>query len=93
MLQQPNPDAAEVTKALRHYIKTEEKDRLHSLNHYRHMQEEVLDGPDAVHQAETLREQALDRMEIINQRIAQAVKMVDRAPLAVRNSVHREAGK
>ena len=81
MLTNPDSDITDITKALRHYIKTEEKDRQRSLNHFRHIQQEIdLSEPNAIHEEETIREQALDHMQIVDQRIQQAVDMLTRVP-------------
>ena len=91
-LTRANADANDIMRALRHYIKCEEKDRLHTLNHYRHMQVAAEEGPDSIHQQETIREQALDHMEIINQRIQQAVNMLSRQP-SMQQDIRRQIGK
>ena len=91
-LTRANADANAIMRALRHYIKCEEKDRLHTLNHYRHMQVAAEEGPDSIHQQETIREQALDHMEIINQRIQQAVNMLSRQP-SMQQDIRRQIGK
>ncbi len=80
-------------KALQHYIKTEQKDRLHTINHFKHIKE--VDPA----QAETLREQNLDHLDLIDARIQQAVDMLSRVPKyekKIRSQIgklHRSAGR
>lgn len=73
-LQRDKPDAAVILKTLEHYIKTEQKDRMHTVNHYKHLR----DTNPA--EAEKIRQQTLDHLAIIDQRIQQSVEMLDRVP-------------
>ena len=66
--------AAQILKALKHYIKTEQKDRMHSVNHFKHLR----DTDPA--EAERVRQQSLDHLQIIHQRIQQSIQMLDRVP-------------
>ena len=66
--------SASILKGLKHYIKTEQKDRLHTLNHYKHL----LDTDPA--EAQTISQQSLDHLKIIEQRISQAIDMLSRVP-------------
>ena len=66
--------AAYVLKALKHYIKAEQKDRLHTVNHYKH--EADTDSKEAL----SLRPQTLNHLRIIDQRVQQAVDMLNRVP-------------
>lgn len=67
-------DAALILKALQHYIKTEQKDRLHTINHFQH----VKDSDPA--EAESIRQQNLDHLDLIQARIQQAIDMLRRIP-------------
>jgi len=68
-------DAAYILKALEHYIKAEQKDRLHTVNHYKH--EIDMDPKEAL----SLRSQTLNHLRIIDQRVQQAIDMLNRVPL------------
>ena len=93
VLTDPSSDINDVTKALRHYIKTEEKDRQRSLNHFRHMQQELdLNDENVVGEEETIREQALDHMQIVDQRIQQAIDMLSRVP-EYESQIRKEIGQ
>ena len=37
VLSNPKADATQILKALKHYIKTEKKDELHVMNHFKHV--------------------------------------------------------
>jgi hypothetical protein len=74
VLTDPRADATNILKALKHYVKTEQKDRMHTVNHYKHL----LDTVPA--DATSVRQQTLDHLHIIDQRIQQAVDMLNRVP-------------
>jgi len=74
VLTESAPESASILKGLKHYIKTEQKDRLHTLNHYKHL----LDTDPA--EAQTISQQSLDHLKIIEQRISQAIDMLSRVP-------------
>ncbi len=61
-------------KKLEHYIKKEQKDRMHSINHFKHLH----DTDPA--EAERIRRQTLDHLAIIDQRIQQSLEMLNRVP-------------
>jgi len=73
-LQKGDPQSANILKALKHYIKTEQKDRLHTVNHFEHLRD------TAPAEAERIRQQTLDHLAIIDQRIQQAIQMLNRVP-------------
>ena len=66
--------AAQILKALQHYIKTEQKDRMHTINHFKHLR----DTDPA--EAESVRQQTEDHLAIIDQRIQQSIEMLNRVP-------------
>ena len=66
--------AAQILKSLQHYIKTEQKDRMHTVNHFKHLR----DTDPA--EAETIRQQTQDHLAIIDQRIQQSIEMLNRVP-------------
>lgn len=78
-LQKPTPDGQAIAKALKHYIKAEEKDRLHSINHYKHLRD-----TDPV-EADRIRQQTLSHLAIIDQRIEQSREMLNRVPELAQN--------
>jgi len=57
-----------------HYIKTEQKDRIHTINHYQHVQES-----DPV-EAESIRSDIADHLRGTDQRVTQAIDMLDQLP-------------
>lgn len=63
-----------VLKHLQHYIRIEEKDRLHSLNHFTHVKKQ--DPEEAKHIQPTVEE----HMKVIDERIAQAIDMLHHFP-------------
>lgn len=66
--------APRLLKTLKHYIKMEQKDRLHSINHYKHL----LDTDPRM--AETMRDQILDHLKTIDQHMREALDMLNRVP-------------
>lgn len=74
VLTNPNSDAARILKALKHYVKNEQKDRMHTVNHYKHLMDTDASEANAV------RQQTLDHLHIIDQRIQQAIDMLNRVP-------------
>lgn len=74
ILQKENQDANTILRALQHYIKVEQKDKMHSLNHFKHL---VDTDPE---EAEKIRQQTQDHLDIIQQRINQAIQMLNRVP-------------
>ena len=66
--------SSQILKALKHYIKTEQKDRMHTINHYEHIRD------TAPEQAGHVREQTMDHLSIIDQRIEGAIQMLNRVP-------------
>lgn len=66
--------ATRVLKSLMHYIKTEQKDRIHTINHYQHVQES-----DPV-EAESIRSDIADHLRGTDQRVTQAIDMLDQLP-------------
>jgi len=73
-LTNPQADAARILKALKHYVKNEQKDRMHTVNHFKHL----LDTDNS--EAAAVRQQTLDHLHIIDQRIQQAIDMLNRVP-------------
>ena len=67
--------AARILKALKHYLRVEEKDRVHSINHYKHVRD--TENSDA---AEILRERTATHLKILTERIQQAIDMLSRVP-------------
>ncbi|ELT91387.1 hypothetical protein CAPTEDRAFT_220772 [Capitella teleta] len=67
-------EAPRLLKTLKHYIKMEQKDRLHSINHYKHL----LDTDPRM--AETMRDQILDHLKTIDQHMREALDMLNRVP-------------
>lgn len=57
-----------------HYIKTEQKDRIHTINHYQHIQES-----DPV-EAESIRSDIADHLRGTDQRVTEAIDMLGRLP-------------
>ena len=70
----PPPQTTHILKALEHYIKAEQKDRLHSINHFKHLRDT---DPS---EAEAVREQTLNHLDLIQARVQQAVDMLNRVP-------------
>ncbi|XP_064595502.1 amyloid-beta precursor-like protein [Liolophura sinensis] len=73
-LQLDEPQTSRVLDGLQRYIKVEEKDRRHTLNHYQHVRDT---NPM---EAERIRELTIDHLDWIDKRINQSVKMLSRLP-------------
>ncbi|KAK3590656.1 hypothetical protein CHS0354_007154 [Potamilus streckersoni] len=73
-LQTPEPKTAEVLRHLRAYIRAEEKDRLHTVNHFEHLRDT---DPQ---EAQKVRDQTLEHLKLITDRITQAMDMLHRFP-------------
>jgi phage host-nuclease inhibitor protein Gam len=73
-LQKNQPDAAQILKSLQHYVKAEQKDRMHTINHFEHLRD------TDPHEAKRVRQETLDHLAIIDQRIHQAIEMLNRVP-------------
>ena len=71
---------------MEHYIRIEEKDRLHSLNHFTHVKRS--DPDEARHIQPTVEE----HMQVIDQRIAQALDMLKHFP-KVQEQLNSSLGK
>lgn len=63
-----------ILKNLKHYIKVEQKDRMHTVNHLKHLYD--VDPT----KAEAIKQQKLDHLKIIDQRIRQSIDMLKRVP-------------
>ena len=66
--------AVKVLKALKHYIKTEQKDRVHTITHYQHVQRS---NPV---EAEAIFAYVADHLRVIDQRLTRALDMLHRLP-------------
>lgn len=66
--------AGEIAKALETYIRVEQKDRLHTVNHYEHL----LDTDRE--RARDERPHTIDHLKVVSRRIEQAVNMLSRVP-------------
>jgi len=73
-LAEPKPSSMKVMKALKHYIKTEQKDRVHMITHYQRLQQS-----DPV-EAEAIFSYVADHLRVIDQRLTQALDMLNRLP-------------
>lgn len=69
-----NNDPSEILRTLKHFIKVIQKDRLHTVNRYRHLR----DTDPA--EAEALRLDMADHLRTIDQQLAVAIAMLDRVP-------------
>lgn len=63
-----------VLKHLEHYIRVEEKDRLHSLNHFTHVKKT---NPE---EAKLIQSQVIEHMKVIDERIKQSLDMLHHFP-------------
>lgn len=63
-----------VLKHLQHYIRVEEKDRLHSLNHFTHVKKT---SPE---EAKLIQGQVMEHMKVIDERIKQSLDMLHHFP-------------
>jgi hypothetical protein len=73
-LADPEPDATHVLTALMQYVKAEQKDRVHTINHYEHVEES-----DPV-EAESQRSTVAAHLRGIDERVTQAIDMLSRLP-------------
>jgi hypothetical protein len=74
-LTEPNPDASDILKTLIRYVKAEEKDRLHSVNHFLHLQ--TTGTPEEL---DVARQQTIQHLDIVDERIKEAINMLARVP-------------
>ncbi|XP_060073144.1 amyloid-beta precursor-like protein isoform X2 [Ylistrum balloti] len=70
-LQRPHVDFQRVFKFLKEYIKVEEKDRTHTLNHFVHVRNTDME------EAKRIQKSSLDHLDVLDQRISQALDMLD----------------
>ncbi|XP_069115756.1 amyloid-beta precursor-like protein isoform X2 [Argopecten irradians] len=70
-LQKPHVDVQRVYKFLKEYIKVEEKDRSHTLNHFVHVRNTDIE------QAKRIQKSSLDHLNVLDQRINQALDMLN----------------
>lgn len=68
------PKAANILKRLKQYLKAEQKDRMHAVNHYKHM---IDSYPEY---ASKIRTQTIEHIKIIEQRMNQSLTMLKRVP-------------
>ncbi|XP_074653490.1 amyloid-beta precursor-like protein isoform X2 [Tubulanus polymorphus] len=68
----PQPHA--ITRALEHYIRAEQKDRIHTINHFEHVREV---DPE---EAERLYADIREHLNVIDKRIEQSMQMLQRVP-------------
>lgn len=73
-LEKDEPRTSKVLSYLKLYIRTEEKDRLHSVNHYEHLRD--TDPEEAIR----IRKAVTDHLKLITKRIEQAIGMLKRHP-------------
>lgn len=66
--------ATQVLKSLMQYVKTEQKDRIHAINHYQHVEES-----DPV-EAESIRTNVAEHLREIDQRVTKAIDLLGRLP-------------
>ena len=78
--------SSEVLKALKHYVKALQKDRLHTVNRYKHMQE-----TDPA-EAEATREHMAEHVRNVDQQLEDALTMLDRLP-KFKNKIRTQIGK
>ncbi|XP_033758807.1 amyloid-beta A4 protein-like isoform X2 [Pecten maximus] len=70
-LQKPHVDVQRVYKFLKEYIKVEEKDRSHTLNHFVHVRNTDIE------EAKRIQKSSLDHLSVLDQRINQALDMLN----------------
>ncbi|OWF49758.1 amyloid beta A4 protein-like isoform X2 [Mizuhopecten yessoensis] len=70
-LQRPHVDVQRVFKFLKEYIKVEEKDRAHTLNHFVHVRNTDIE------EAKRIQKSSLDHLSVLDQRINQALDMLN----------------
>ncbi|CAH1796871.1 unnamed protein product [Owenia fusiformis] len=73
-LMQLEPEATSIIHALKHLIKVEEKDRQHTVNHFKHVQD-----TDPV-EADRIRAHTIEHLKTISTRINQTIAMLHRLP-------------
>ncbi|XP_013402379.1 amyloid-like protein 2, partial [Lingula anatina] len=73
-LQRDIPDGAEILEALEHFIRAEEKDRMHTMRHYKHLRER---DPE---EANRVRDHLKQHLSQTNLRVNQSIAMLDRVP-------------
>lgn len=73
-LEEDEPRTSKVLSYLKLYIRTEEKDRLHSVNHYEHLRD--TDPEEAIR----IRHSVQEHLKLITKRIEQAIDMLKRHP-------------
>jgi len=77
-----NPIKVEaITRALEAYIRSEEKDRIHSINHFEHIRE-----TDA-EQANRILPQTQEHLRIIDQRVNQSLTLLKKLPVEVEKKI------
>jgi len=67
-------DASSILKALKQYVKTMQKDRMHTVNRHRHLEES---DPE---EAESSRPQMAERLRGIDQQLTDALALLNRVP-------------
>ena len=77
---------SKVLSYLKQYIRTEEKDRLHTVNHYEHMRD--TDPEEAIR----IRTSVQNHLKLITKRIEQAIEMLKRHP-DMEKKIKPEIGK
>jgi len=76
-------DSGEILKALKQYVKALQKDRLHTVNRFKHLEE--IDPEEAL----TTRRQTADHLRVIDQHLSDALTMLDRLP-RIKNKIMQE---
>ncbi|XP_048772125.1 amyloid-beta precursor-like protein isoform X2 [Ostrea edulis] len=85
-LQKSHVKSGAVLKHLKHYIRVEEKDRLHSLNHFTHVKKS---NPE---EAKLIQSQVIEHMKVIDERINQSLDMLHHFP-KVERKLKPQVGK
>ena len=75
----------DILKALKHYVKVLQKDRLHVVNHFRHLQDTNPADADAN------RTPMSSRIDSIDQQLQEALDMLDRLP-KFKNKITQQIG-
>jgi len=73
-LEDDEPRAAKVLSSLQQYIRVEEKDRLHTVNHYEHLRD--TDPEEALR----IRDSCVNHLNLITKRIEDTIDMLKRVP-------------
>jgi len=73
-LKMVNPQSHAITRALEHYIRAEQKDRIHTINHFEHVREV---DPE---EAERLYPDVHEHLAVIDKRIEEAMRMLQHVP-------------